>query len=358
MGPPNREQRDNGNVNLRMQHAPTKPELPGALVISLDFELQWGVRDILCLRPSQQKRLLAARKLVPLVLNVFEELSIHATWAIVGLLFAHSKQEAEAFRPARIPNYADPRLDPFHELTGDDETQDPFHFAPSLITSIGRTRNQEIASHSFSHYYCLEPGQGDIEFESDLKSAIAIAANSGYTLRSYVFPRNQVKSGYLPALRRCGVSAYRGNEAARAKAPSAYAKQRQPLRRAARWLDSYFDVYGHQTVEWPKVSQPTSVAASCYLRLRDRNSLLDSLLLRRIEQGIRHAAEHHRIFHLWCHPEDLAVDSDHNLQVLRRVLQIFEYYRDQHGMVSLTMAEVAELANTKRHRQLQPASES
>src|SRR6201993_5244549 len=85
---------------------------PGALVISLDFELHWGVRDSASLDGRERARLLSARRIVPRMLDLFEEFSIHATWATVGLLFAHSRKEVEAFKPPRRPKYQDTRLDP------------------------------------------------------------------------------------------------------------------------------------------------------------------------------------------------------------------------------------------------------
>src|SRR5438445_6304032 len=101
----------------------------GALVISLDFELHWGVRDHAPLDEAERARLLAARAGIPRILDLFDEFSVHATWAVVGLLFARSKEEAEAFRPEEQPNYRDARLGPYQEQLGTDECDDPFQFA-------------------------------------------------------------------------------------------------------------------------------------------------------------------------------------------------------------------------------------
>ncbi len=46
---------------------------------------------------------------------------------------------------------------------------------------------QEIASRTFAHYYCLEPGQD----AADLEAARAIAAAQGLATRTLVLPRNQ-----------------------------------------------------------------------------------------------------------------------------------------------------------------------
>jgi peptidoglycan/xylan/chitin deacetylase (PgdA/CDA1 family) len=319
----------------------------GAFVISLDFELHWGVRDIYPLDEAERTKLLAARAGIPHLLDLFGEFSAHATWAVVGLLFARSQEEAKAFRPNQQPRYRDGQLDPYLERLGSSERNDPFHFAPSLIAQIAQREGQEIASHSFSHHYSMEGGQTEAEFEADLKSAVAIAADSGYTLRSYVFPRNQVNPGYLAALARSGFWSYRGTESASAKQAGAFADQRRPYKRAIRLVDSFIDIHGHQTSAWPVPASPMSIAASRYLRPHHPAfRSFEPWLLRRIGKAMRYAAQQGEIFHLWWHPEDFAPNYGENLRVLRRVLEMFDSCRTRYGMRSLTMAEVANEVNT------------
>ncbi|MBV9624274.1 MAG: polysaccharide deacetylase family protein [Acidobacteria bacterium] len=317
---------------------------PGALVISLDFELHWGVRDSAPLDRNERARLLSARRIVPRMLDLFEEFSIHATWATVGLLFAQSRTEAEAFMPSRRPKYRDSRLDPYQETLGSGEADDPFHFAPSLIAEVASRPGQEIACHSFSHYYAMEPGQAGEEFEADLLSAVAIAAQSGHSLRSYVFPRNEVNPEYLSILKRSGILAYRGTEPAKIKHARSFDEQRRPHRRLGRLLDSYLDLCGNQTCRWPHDGRLISVAASRYLRpYSPVLQPFENSRHARIAQAMKYAAEHGEIFHLWWHPEDFSYDCNENLRFLRSVLKTFDSYRAQHGMVSVGMAEIISL---------------
>ena len=314
---------------------------PGALVISLDFELHWGVRDSAPLDQNERARLLSARRIVPRMLDLFEEFSIHATWATVGLLFAQSRTEAEAFMPSCRPKYRDSRLDPYQETLGAGEADDPFHFAPSLIAEIASRPGQEIACHSFSHYYAMESGQTAEEFEADLMSAVAMAAQSGHTLRSYVFPRNEVNPDYLSILKRLGIQAYRGTEPTKIKEARSFDRQQRPHRRLGRLLDSYVDLCGHQTAPWPQDGSLISVAASRYLR--PYSPVLQPFETRRharIEHAMKHAAEQGEVFHLWWHPEDFSYHCDENLVFLRAVLTTFDSYRARHGMVSVGMAEI------------------
>ena len=72
------------------------PDRPGALVISLDFELHWGVRDHVARGDALYQRLPEARHAVEDMLTLFGARHIRATWATVGFLFASNRRELEA----------------------------------------------------------------------------------------------------------------------------------------------------------------------------------------------------------------------------------------------------------------------
>src|SRR4051812_33873761 len=107
------------------------------LVVSLDFELYWGVRDKRSIA-DYRDNLLGVRQAVPALLRLFEQFSIHATWATVGLLFCSGREDALRSSPERKPSYGQARFSPYadSEKWGSDEQSDPFRFAPSLIESI------------------------------------------------------------------------------------------------------------------------------------------------------------------------------------------------------------------------------
>jgi hypothetical protein len=84
----------------------------GQFVISLDFELLWGVRDHAD-RDSYGGNVLGARDAVPKMLELFADKKICATWATVGFLFCESKEELLASFPSELPAYLNPRLSNF-----------------------------------------------------------------------------------------------------------------------------------------------------------------------------------------------------------------------------------------------------
>lgn len=318
----------------------------GALVISLDFELHWGVRDKCEPDGPYRENLLGARKAIPQILDLFEEFDIAATWAAVGFLFAESRREREEFSPALRPQYEDKRLDSYGEPTGEDESDDPLHYAARLIARIAEFPKQEIATHTFSHYYCQEPGENREAFAADLFSAVAIARSRGIEVRSIVFPRNQFRPGYESALKQVGVVCYRGNEPHWMYQPRPRSQETLAVR-APRLLDHYVSLSGSKVVRWEEILQPSGlcdVRSSMFLRpYSPQRKSLESIRLRRIAGGIRAAAEQRGIFHLWWHPHNFGANTKENLDFLRSVLEVFASCRQAHGMRSLSMLDVAAL---------------
>jgi peptidoglycan/xylan/chitin deacetylase (PgdA/CDA1 family) len=310
----------------------------GALVISLDFEIHWGMRDKE--RPDGQVRsnLLGVRKAVPRMLDCFERHAVAATWATVGFLFARTCDELTAFSPAIRPEYENSQLAPWDEPVGLNELGDPLHYAPSLIDRISRCPRQEIATHTYSHYYCQEAGQTAESFDADLQSAVAIAARRGHSFHSIVFPRNQHNPAYADVLLRNGIVCYRGN-------PRSWMYRGDSrAHRIARLVDSCANLSGQNTFAWDGLIEPETglVNVPASFMLRPWSSRLAGLRQRRIEQCLTHAARHNEIAHLWWHPHNFGSNTDRNIVMLDQILGHFERLRDQSGMESLTMLDVAE----------------
>jgi peptidoglycan/xylan/chitin deacetylase (PgdA/CDA1 family) len=320
---------------------------PGALIISLDFELHWGVRDITPVHGSYRHNLLGEWQVVPGILALFREYEIAATWATVGFLFARSRDELEALSPVVRPQYTDASLSPYSEPVGNSEIEDLLHFAPSLIELIRSTPRQEVATHTFSHYFCREPGQNRETFAADLQSALAIAERRGIRIRSIVFPRNQHNPEYDDVLVDAGIICYRGNPRSwMYRAHSTAGETR--WKRAARLLDAYVNFSGPQTFRWEDLANGCgricNLPASFFLRLSPGLRQLQAFHFDRIARGIRHAAAQGELIHLWWHPHNFTIHLQQNLDFLRRLLEEFTRQRERYGMQSLSMAEAATFA--------------
>ena len=317
---------------------------PGGLVISLDFELHWGIRDHVRRDDAQYGRLPDARRAVADMLKVFVARHVRATWATVGFLFASTRDEVDTHSPRERPTYTRAELDPYREAIGIDEEHDPEHLAGSLVELIGASAGQEVGSHTFSHYYCVEPGQSEATFRADLAAAQAIALRRGVELTSLVLPRNQWNPAYAAAVLDSGFRCVRGPQRSWGHRAREHGRQNL-LHRGARLADTYVGISAPPTTEWNKVLLPSGlcdVPASAFLRPYDPGrKQLEPLRLARLRSGLRHAAHHGRIFHLWWHPHNFSQHQSENFAVLEQVLDEFERLAATEGMQSLTMADVA-----------------
>lgn len=315
----------------------------GRFVISLDFELHWGVRDHSTVE-QYRENLLGVRRAVPALLDMFRRYEIHATWATVGMLFAENKRHLLAAVPTRRPQYAERALSPYEAIereVGEDESTDPFHFAPSLIRQIAATPHQELGTHTFSHYYCMESGQTAEDFEADLRAAIAISAPYRDACKSIVFPRNQHNPSYLPVLARCGVRAMRGNSPHWAYAARAHAEE-TPLRRAARLADAYLPILPTARDVTRTPEGVSDVPASAFLRpFQPRLRSVEPVRLARLRAAMTRAATRGQLFHIWWHPHNFGTHTGENLANLATLLDHARELRRRYGLRSMTMAEAA-----------------
>jgi peptidoglycan/xylan/chitin deacetylase (PgdA/CDA1 family) len=340
-----------------------RQSLPPALVISLDFELHWGVRDHCGPDSPYYRNLLRERDVVLQTLELFEEFGIAGTWATVGFLFAGSRAELDTFRPSVLPWYDNVSLFPYAQVVGDNELSDPLHYAASLVESIKAAPRQEIATHTYSHFFCTEAGQNVEQFRADIAAACAIAKARNVELRSIVFPRNQHNPDYDVVLREHRIIAYRGNPHSWMWRFADGEESEDLTKRAARLTDNYVSLTGDGAIAWQEVLQPSglsNVRASYLLRpFVPALAALEPLRFRRLRRSIAAAARQKRILHLWWHPHNFGAYPQRSLAFLRRVLEEFVVYRDDYGMESLTMAEVADRARGFVHgSQLTPFATS
>jgi hypothetical protein len=313
-------------------------------VISLDLELHWGVRDHMPRDGSAYRWLAEERRAVQDLLSVFAERRIRATWATVGFLFASTWDELLPHLPSVRPVYRRAELDPYVVPVGRDEHHDPEHLAGSLVDLIAAGPGQEVASHTFSHYYCLEPGQDETTFRADLAAAQSVARGRGLTVNSLVLPRNQWNPAYAGAVFDLGFRCIRGNQRSWAHRPAAGGGDIR--QRAARLADTYAGLSPPPTTAWSEVMLPSGlcdVPASAFLRpYNPRRRQLEPLRRARLRSGLRQAARAGRIFHLWWHPYNFARNRNENLALLDHVLDEFDALARTEGIETLTMSDVSD----------------
>ncbi|MBL6444771.1 polysaccharide deacetylase family protein [Fulvivirga sp. 29W222] len=320
--------------------------------ISLDFELHWGGFEKWPLNDSYRTYFLNTRNSIPTLLSLFLQSGLHVTWATVGLLMHRNRSELLANLPAEKPDYERVELSAYHFMKtntiGENEKEDPFHYAASILDQIMKVPGQEVGTHTFAHYYCNEKGQNATQFQHDLRSANKAAAGYGVTLRSLVFPRNQYNSDYLKACKKEGVEIVRVN-------PLDWWWQIHSTQRESKWkrlnrgIDAYFSIGGKTSFTLDSIKKENGIIllpASRLLRPYNSKELfLNKLKIKKIKNEMTRAAKNNEVYHLWWHPHNFGNFTQENLHGLVEIANHYQKLHHDFGMQSMNMGEIADCLN-------------
>lgn len=315
----------------------------GYLVISLDFELLWGIFDKVDYS-EKNNYFKNTRKVIPEILQLFSEYQIHSTWATVGMLFNEDWSSWENNIPELVPNYDNEALSAY-QFGNKIKTSrtEIFCFAKDIIKQIQSTSNQEIGTHTYSHYYCLEEGQTWNTFKTDLEKSIELANRMGIELKSLVFPRNQFNEDYLKVCYELGIENVRSN-------PDNWywmETQNDSLKnKIFRTGDAYM---GNNDKSYKlselklETEKPLAQKASRLLRPYSENKFLNYLKLKRIKSEMTEAAKNDKIYHLWWHPHNFGNHPEENLKDLEILLNHFQLCQEKFGFQSTHMRGLNDL---------------
>lgn len=209
---------------------------------------------------------------------------------------------------------------------------------PELLQQLSETLNVELASHTFSHYYCLEDGQTLEQFESDIEQ-VRKHGVADYT--TIIFPRNQVSDEYLKVCAKHGFTHYRGILEDFIHRPSK-TERRLSAKGALRLIDTYIPVTGYKTFKRIDViGGMKNVPGSMFLRPYSRKfRFLEPLKIKRIKRSMKHAAQQGEYFHLWWHPHNFGNNMAENLYQLEQICSYYYSLRKKYGFNSFFMNEL------------------
>lgn len=323
--------------------------VPSVFTVSLDFELHWGCFEHMNLVSQEERAYFKnTRSAIIQLLSLFEQYKFHATWATVGMLFHENKEDWELFKPATLPAYNRKRVSSYEWVleNGFPEDRSPFHFAPDLIQAIIHTEGQELATHTYSHYYCLEEGQLKDDFRTDIQLAMDVAKKWGIQLSSLVFPRNQYNPDYLRIVQEAGITCVRSSPDIWYWRPATGSSFRKKFFRAA---DAYLPL---QTIKPIAVQDlinksknrtlielPASRLYRPWVRGKPASNYLK---LTRIKTEMEAAAKNGIYYHLWWHPHNLAKEPNKCLSEIEEILKWHRQLNSLYGQLNLTMKESTE----------------
>lgn len=285
----------------------------GALCISIDLELLWGVWDIIT-----QSDIVSActkeREICRALLAVFDRHDIPVTWAFVGRLVDDSPG--------------------FDGLRG---SRTGWHAADIVDAVLGTRVRHDLGSHSYSHVYF--DGIDANKAEQELDRSRTVHQRLGRRLVSFVFPRSKVN--HLDVLARHGVEVFRSADRGFVKYVRRFVP---PLSRAANLLDKAIPIppttvlpIRHAVGDRMLVELPSSMP------LLSRNGLRGLVprasMRRKLLSGLRRAAAHRRVFHLYFHPSNFYVEPEKQLGLLEDCLAEAARLRHRGELDVRTMAE-------------------
>lgn len=316
-------------------------------VVSLDFELFWGMAGTAPFE-SYSSNVINGRNAIPKVLALFDKYGIHATWATVGFQFAKNRAELESFLPSKElrPTYFDRTCDTYCVLPaiGEDEQTSPCFYSASVLKEIAKHENQEIGSHTFSHFYCREPGQTEEQFEADMICAGRIAKFNGYDIQSVVFPRDMSTEGHVRVLKKLGYTVFRDEADDWIHNKIHF----RPLRRALTLLDVYFPLTGYASPQPEVVDGIVRTVGNRQFRYYFRPLFfMEGLKVCRIKKQMLYAAKHGLSYHLWWHPHNLGDHTDCLLHQLDEIMSYYRFLNQKYGMQSVNMKELSRMISSE-----------
>ncbi|AEH37673.1 polysaccharide deacetylase family protein [Halopiger xanaduensis] len=298
----------------------------GSVVVSLDAELGWGFHDVESL-PTD--RVESGRRGWSVMLDLFSEFEIPATWAVVGHLMLESCDGRHAEHPAPEGWFE-------RERTEWADRAD-LRFAPDLVDALLSSEvDHEFASHSFSHVLFGRPETDRELAEAELRRSTEIASEWDQSIETFVYPRNDV--GHRDVLADHGVRAYRG---------------RSPTRDGVRGLfDSTFR--DHSLLVQPVVDEYglVNVPASLFLfgfegpARTVAESIWEDPMVVQARRGIDEAVESDGIFHMWLHPNNLTHERDDHR--MRAILAYLDRKRSNTDLAVETIGDIAQKVDVAR----------
>jgi len=301
---------------------------PSKVVWSLDFELRWGMHDLLGLdRDRYRNNLEGAREAVPQLLELFTRRGVRATWAIVGALGCHSWEDYFHRAPAP-PRYVNTQL-AINPQYADLDPDGVLHFAPDLVALVAKTAGQDVGTHTFSHLFLGELGVMLADAAADHAATLALFRERfGIVPTSLVFPRNQV--AFLAHYRTQGISAWRDNESAWYYQLPQHTNH--PVIRGLRMMDA-LTPWRARGGRFAGGRTPSTLFVRVYLpeSLWRLHLARIGAEARRIKRG--------GVLHFWLHPHNLGADVPAGIRRLEQVLDVIE----RHGPGGAVYASMRDL---------------
>jgi len=309
---------------------------PGTFTLSLDTELAWGRFDTERVS-DRAEQFRATRSVVTDLCSLCDRYEVPATWALVAHLLADCRGGShEGHTDQTPPEY--PWVDDWFGSAPCSAGLDPALWLwPDLVEELRSTAvTHDLGLHGYTHMILGADGCSRAAASDELDRATAVARSAGFDPVSFVYPRNRV--GHRDVLVDHGIEVVRTPDA------EWYEQRTVPdwMRRPIRFLTE-------ATKRTPPVVTPrlregvVEVPGSQLYRphhggwqYTPSTSQVDRAIA-----GLERAVETGRIFHLWVHPSNLALDPGPLLGGIETIFDRAATLRDRGALTIRPMDEVA-----------------
>jgi len=304
--------------------------MSGKLVISIDFELRWGVHDVYGLNfDAYRKNLENARAAVNKTLEMFENRNIRSTWATVGAIGLDNWNDYFNIVHSQ-PKYKNQKFNIIEEYSKIDPNGD-LHFAPNLVQKIIETQGQELGSHTFSHIYCREDGFDITDFLYDTNCYAKVFKEKFNILpRSIVFPRNQ--TNFIELLKDLNFEIYREKKA--------YIFNNKIAERA----ENVFEVISPFPYSSVKFDISKTIG-NLFIRF-DLPSLLWKIQMNKLKYTIQNMSNND-VFHIWWHPHNVGPNLKFGLARFEEMFDLIAEEINANRVTSLNMLDLVSSDSTQ-----------
>lgn len=306
-------------------------------ILSIDTELAWGTRGAEYFCSDYE----GTRAVIQRLLGLFAQYEIRATWAVVGHLFLSecARNEEGVVHPQIIrPEGWVGKNDWFSIDPVSSRDVAPIWYGDDIVQAIQACKpQQEIGSHSFSHFYADACSRES--FASDTAEAVRISQTMGVRPVSYVFPQN--RTNHLDVLKEQGFITYRGAD------ENWYRSLPHLLKKVTHMVDDY--CIPTAPVVFPRIEQGLVNIPGSWFYGHARGwakYVSRGMRVRKAKSGIRRAIKQNGVFHLWFHPFNLASDPEGLLGGLEEILS---FVRDLQQAGKLEVRPMGELAERVRN---------
>lgn len=294
--------------------------------ISLDFELFWGIRDKKKVLSSKIPFKNTREIVIPEIIRLSQKYKVNITWATVGMLFAENMEEAISYFPDLKPNYDNKSFNPYLDKVVTEKISEDYLFTPELIKQIHDSDYQELATHTFSHYYCLATPISAKAFEADILAAKKIAKDKyDADLKSIVLPRNHLIDEFLKILEQNGIICYRGNMGFLYS--PVQNEQLRYITKGGRFIERYMNLGTVKDFDLTKLNTDTNIinnpASRFFHSLNSKQKKRNKLFVRNVKKEMTKAAANKNSYHLWWHPHNFEAEPNLHLDTME---ELFSYF--------------------------------